>query len=143
MNPIITSDKYPPNIDEIRQHLELTGDEVFCYGNVIHNPAGKALTPDLINHEMIHMQQQSNGAEAWWKLYLEDKLFRTSQEIPAFQVQFQTAKQHIKDRERLHRYLVQLAKNLSSDVYGKVISFGEAYRSIKAEKLFNVGRLSK
>jgi len=137
----ITSENYPPNIDEIRKHFDLTGDEVFCYGNTIYNPSKKQLTPDIVNHEMIHAQQQSNGKDEWWDLYIKDKTFRASQEIPAHQVQYQTAKKEIKDRERLFRYLHQLAKNLSSEVYGNVLTYSEALKAIKEEKLFDVRKL--
>ena len=89
--PLITSEEFPPNIDEIRKHFELTGDEIFAHGKTLYNPHKKILTPDLINHEMLHIQQQEGKTDEWWDLYLSDKLFRASQEIPAHQVQFQTA----------------------------------------------------
>ena len=140
--PLIESQEFPPNIDEIRKHFDLTGDELFCYGSVIYNPAKKVLTPDLINHEKIHEKQQGKNVEKWWKLYLEDKVFRASQEIPAHQVQYQTAKKYIKDRNRLFNYLKQLAINLSGKTYGHVMTFNEAVDAIKAEKLFDVNKLA-
>ena len=141
MNHIIESQDFPPNYDDIKRSLELTGEEVFCYGNVIYNPSKKTLTEDLINHEAHHIKQQLKNPSAWWSLYLEDPIFRASQEIPAYQIQYQTAKRIIKDRERLHQYLVQIAKNLSSERYGKVMTFSEAIDATKSEKLFNVARL--
>lgn len=139
--PLITSEEYPPNIEAIRASFDLSGDELFCYGNVLYNPHKKTLTPDLINHEAVHMAQQKGKVGEWWDLYLKDKLFRASQEIPAHQVQYQTAKKYIKDRNRLFDYLKQLALNLSGDTYGHCMSFTEALTAIKEEKLFDIKNL--
>ena len=135
-------ENWPPNIDQIREHLTLTGEEVFTYGSTIFNPSGKSLTPDLINHESVHIKQQGKEPEKWWTLYLDDPLFRGAMEIPGSQVQYFTAKKYIKDRNRLHAYLVQLAKNLSSPTYGGIMTFQEAINAIKDEQLFDVSRLA-
>jgi len=140
--PIITKEEYPPNIEEIKKYFDLTGEELFCYGDIIYNPHKKLLTPDLVNHEMVHMEQQGKDKDAWWDLYLKDKTFRASQEIPAYQVQYQTAKKHIKDRNQLFNYLKQLALNLSGPTYGDVLTFNEAITAIREEKLFDVRKLS-
>lgn len=139
--PIIESQEYPPNYEEIKKYLELTGEEVFTFGSVIYNPTKRPLTEDLINHEAHHVKQQAKSPSKWWDLYLEDPVFRASQEIPCYQIQYQTAKRIIKDRNTLHNYLKQIAINLSSPRYGNVMTFQEAYDAIKAEKLFNVAKL--
>ena len=141
--PLITSQDWPPNIDAIREHLELTGDEIFAYGKIIFNPNKKLLTPDLLAHEAVHLEQQSGKTEEWWKLYLVDKEFRTAMELPAFQIQYRVAKQVIKDRNRLFNYLKQLAINLSGKTYGQMMTFSEAVEQIKKEKLFNLNGLLK
>ncbi len=142
MNQIITSNEFPPNIHDIRKALNLSGDEIFTYGKIIYNPNKKSLTPDLINHESLHIQQQGDNPDNWWRLYLLDKIFRCSQELPCFQIQYLTAKKYIKDRNRLHAYAVQLAKNLSSETYGNMMNFTEAMNQIKAEVLFDVRKLA-
>ena len=143
MKSLVTSEEFPPNIEEIREAFDLSGDELFCYGEVIYNPSKKTLTPDLINHEMVHAEQMHGQIEKWWKLYLKDPVFRASQEIPAYQVQYATAKKYIKDRNRLHAYAVVLAKNLSGATYGNAMTFHDALSQIKAEKLFDVRSLAK
>lgn len=140
--PLITSEQFPPNIDEIRKHFTLTGDELFCYGKIIYNPNKKLLTEDLLAHEAVHIEQQSNKAKEWWDLYLKDKVFRASQEIPAYQIQYRVAKKVIKDRNRLFNYLKQLAMNLSGETYGHVMTFHQAMEAIKAEELFDITKLS-
>ena len=143
MKPLITSQDFPPNYEEIKKHFELTGDEIFAYGETLYNPNKKILTPDLINHEMLHIQQQAGKTEEWWDLYLKDKEFRCSQEIPAHQVQYFTAKKYIRDRNKLFNYLKQLAINLSGKTYGQMMTFNEAVEQIKKEKLFNLKGLLK
>lgn len=131
----------PPNIEEIKKAFNLSGDEIFCYGDTIYNPNNKLITPDLLAHEMIHLDQQTKNTEKWWSLYLVDKVFRASQEIPAYQAQYKIAKRFIKDRNHLFNYLKQLAINLSSETYGKVMTFNEAIEAIKKEDLFSVKNL--
>ena len=134
MKPLITSQDWPPNIDEIRKHFELTGDEIFTYGKIIYNPNKKTLTPDLLAHESVHLEQQSGKAEEWWKLYLADSVFRAYQECPAHWTQYQIAKSIIKDRNKRFLYAKQLAMNLSSVVYGKMMTFNQAYDLITSNK---------
>jgi len=136
--PLITSEEFPPNIDEIRKHLDLTGDEVFCYGLVIYNPSKKVLTPDLIAHEGVHIIQQRSGVKEWWALYLADPTFRAYQECSAHWKQYQVAKNYIKDRNKRFLYAKQLAQNLSSPVYGKIMTFSEAYDLITSDKPFTM-----
>lgn len=141
--PPIISVSFPPNIEDIRKVLKLSGKEIFTYGHIIFNPEGKTLTPDLIEHEKVHITQQEGQKEAWWTLYLSDPLFRSSQEIPAHQKQYKTAKKYIKDKNRLNDYLIQLSKNLSGDTYGNCLSYSEAYNAIKEEKLFDIKNFIK
>lgn len=133
---MIISEKYPPNFKEIEKEFKLTGMEIFTYGNTIFNPNKREIDSALLAHELVHTGQQGDSPGNWWKLYLKDKAFRAYQEIPAYQMQYQTAQKHIKDRTRLHNYLKQLAINLSGETYGKMVSFQEAYDAIKKSKLF-------
>lgn len=141
MQPLILSKEFPPNIEEIRKAFNLGGDEVFCYGRTIHNPTGKPLTEDIIEHEYVHFMQQESRVKEWWSLYLKDPLFRSSQEIPAHQKQFQVAKRIIKDKNQLFKYLNQLAINLSSETYGKCLTYSEALKAIQEKELFDVKNL--
>jgi len=141
--PIKVLSQFPPNIDAIKKAFDLSGDEIFCYGDIIYNPSNKDLTPDLLEHEMVHIAQQSQNTAQWWGLYLKDRIFRASQEIPAYQMQYRVAKNIIKDRNRLFLYLKQIAINLSSETYGKVMTFNEAVDAIKKEELFDISKLTK
>lgn len=136
---ILTQD--PPNIEAIKEVLKPIKNTIYAYGSIIYNPDNAPLDDALMSHELIHSQQQGKDPARWWSLYLKDPVFRASQEIPAYQVQFQQAKKVVKDRNVLHKYLSKLAMNLSSEMYGKVMTFGEAYEAIKKEELFDLKKL--
>ena len=101
------------------------------YGDVIYNPSGNNISLPLLRHEETHSKQQGNDPKGWWVKYLNDKEFRLSQEIPAYQVQYKEARKLIKDRNKLFKYAVSLAKDLSSEMYGNAISFGEAIKQVR------------
>src|SRR3990167_643081 len=127
--------EYPPNIDEIRKFFTLKKGIVFSYYPDIYSPDNIILSSALIAHEIIHLAQQKEyGVEKWWIRYCEDKAFRLSQEIPAYQIQFKSI--IIKDRNKRFNYAVELAKDLSGETYGNMINFNEALDAIKNEKIY-------
>lgn len=121
----------PPNIKEIQEVLKI-GDAkmIFCYGDVIYNPHKLNIPDHLKIHELVHSRQQKDPKE-WWNKYLKNKDFRLSQELEAYQNQYKFAKQWIKDRNVLARFLYQIASDLSSQLYGNIIDFTEAQKQIK------------
>jgi len=107
-------------------------DVIFTVGNMIHHHKDKRLTPELLQHELVHVKQQAAyGVEAWWDRYFEDDEFRLSQEVPAYQVQYQVARENIKDRNQLTKYLFEIASYLSGKIYGNIIGHSEAVKLIK------------
>ena len=142
---------FPPNIDQIRKHLPKVADTmVFTWGYVIYTPSGYQLEPGLIRHEQHHADQQAEyGTQSvwgkivlpryriqkWWKRYLEEPAFRLSQEIPAYQLQYREYKKVVKDKNKLNRLAVMLAKDLSSPFYGNIMSTTEAVQAITREEL--------
>ena len=128
---------YPPNYKEIKKVFkDLPDSAIFTYGSVIYAP-NNDLNPILMRHEEIHSQQQKEmGVEKWWDRYLRDANFRLSQEVEAFQQEYRLAKKLIKDRNSLARLLFSMAKNLSAPMYGKIISYQQAFEAIKCEKLY-------
>lgn len=123
---------FPPNIEKIRKTFRLSGREVFTYGDIVFLGAGGQIDGALAAHEQTHIEQQTEmGAEPWWDRYLEDKEFRLSQELPAYQKQYREAKKVIKDRERLNKFLILIARDMSGPMYGNMIGFNEATRLIK------------
>ena len=131
------SNEYPPvwkDLDEAFHLTEKGMKPVITYGDVIFNPFHLNLTPDLIEHEMVHGEQQSHNpvvAKLWYQRYIADKDFRLEQETQAFAKQYQTlCKQH-KDRNKRTRLLSQLAGMLSGEMYGSIVTHSEAQRLIR------------
>lgn len=104
---------------------------VFTYGNTLYNPGGWPIDEPLMTHEETHSAQQGKmGKDAWWDKYLVDPAFRTEQELEAYQAQFKVAKQRF-DRPVWRRELKRLAKDLSSGIYGNILSYEQAEATIR------------
>jgi hypothetical protein len=129
--------QYPPNFEIINQAFKLHKGIVFTYGDIIYNPDNGPIDEPLMNHEKTHSQQQAEyGVEKWWDRYLADPAFRASQEIPAYQNQYKLACKLIKDKNRLFNYTSALAKDLSGEMYGKLMTFDQALEAIKNPVLY-------
>jgi hypothetical protein len=138
---------YPPNFERIKGKVNLEGAEegvkgfVFAYNGRIYNPAGLPMVAHLILHEQVHFKQQKEigGADLWWDKWLEDDAFRLSQELEAYGEQYafilKVAEQGLKDRNRRTKetlyYLNALATDMSSEIYGNLISYSEAKAKIR------------
>jgi hypothetical protein len=67
----------------------------------------------------------------WWRKWLEDPEFRLSQELEAYQEQYQFFVKTESNREKVNQALWSIAGMLSSKIYGSVISHSEAVLAIK------------
>lgn len=143
---------YPPNIDQIRKYLPIHDKVIYTFGDKIFNPKGLRIDPALYKHEEVHFNQQMRYGNnsfwqnftlpkyrigKWWTRYLKDYAFRLSQEIPAYQTQLREYKKILKDRNDQAKIALMLAKDLSSPLYGKLISTEQALKAIRAEKLYD------
>lgn len=125
--------EFPPNYEDIKKtfpEMEVM-KPVFCYEDNIYNPFNVRITPDLQVHEEVHSKQQGFNPADWWQRYLNDKEFRTDQEIMAYGTQLFFVSQSDIPKKRLEEYANSLAEQLSSGLYGSVLSFGEAKSKIK------------
>lgn len=123
---------YPPNIKEIEEVFDLVGKKpVFAYGKILFNPYEAFIDQFLMAHEVTHQAQQGSDPAGWWKKYLSDKDFRLGQEIEAYRAQYAMIRAKGKDRNAVARYLHSIACDLSSKMYGSIISYGEAVKEIK------------
>lgn len=125
---------YPPNYEKIIKVFDLTGRKpIFCWGGVIYNPHAPYVDPHLIVHESIHSEQQKvyGGVEAWWDRYLSDAKWRVIQEVEAYKEQYHNFIKSTKDREKKHKYVMGLASQLSSPMYGSPILQNHALKLIK------------
>ena len=128
---MLIKNEFPPNIKEIKKYFNLPENVVFTYRNILYNPSGVLIDDFLHCHEFIHSQQQGDDPDDWWNKYFTDKHFRLDQELEAYRAQYQKVKLKINDRNGLHKYLFNLAADLSSEMYGNLISFSVAMEKIK------------
>lgn len=129
--------EWPPRIDEIRETFgDLPDGVVFAWENKIYSPSTGTLANWIVEHENVHMRQQeaAGGVNAWWDRYLVDPAWRLSQELEAHQVEYREFCKFYRDRNVQARYLNEIAGRLSSPMYGKLISRGDAMRQIRRGK---------
>lgn len=102
---------------------------IFTYGNTIH--ARDPIPKDWLEHEMVHVRQQEEmGAKSWWAKYLEDPTFRFEQELEAYRAQAKYLDGHIGDDNQLYKAKLNLARYLSSSMYGNIVSTTYALQMI-------------
>lgn len=103
----------------------------FAFGDTIYS---KHMLPDhLIAHEWTHLKQQCHSvvvAWGWLLLYLLSKKFRYAMELEAYRNQWHYFRQHYSFRER-DPFIRKIASDLSSPLYGNIVSFSGAIRAIK------------
>lgn len=122
----------PPILQKILDAgMHPTQHVIFTYGDTIYNPYNVPLTADLVEHEEVHCKQQGKDPEGWWTRYIDDPLFRVEEEVEAYAVQYTYICTQVRDRNRRHLVLRDLARSLSSPIYGSVISPSSAYNLIK------------
>lgn len=124
---------FPPNIEDIRKHLEPFPDAVFTYGDTLYCPTlGKNEFIDefLMEHETVHSGQQAGNPKEWWEMYLENREFRLNMEVEAYRYQFKAYKRVVKNRDRRTGFALKLAADLASPMYKLNITAVEAYKLI-------------
>lgn len=115
----------PPNYNEISDRFKLATlgsfNPVFAYGDILFNPTGLNIPPDLMVHEEVHSaQQRAMGVEEWWEMYLKSDSFRLDQEVEAYRAQYRYFSENF-NRHRRRYELDRLASDLSSALYGNII----------------------
>ncbi len=124
--------EFPPNIKEIKKVFSLKGKKpIFAWNPVIYAPYGGDIDEPLKIHELTHFEQQGDYPELWWKYYLSDPKFRLEAEIEAYYNQFQALKRLVKDRNKQNLYLRMICLDLSSEMYGNIITYDEAVKAVK------------
>jgi len=128
-----TSRELPPK-EIYDRAVELFGIDfekgtTFTVGDTIYSK--EEISPDLLEHEKVHIKQQQSGWKEWWEKYFTDPEFRTSQELEAYQEQYRWVLKNIKDRNQRARYLMFFSQSLSGKMYGNILSLKDALFFIK------------
>ena len=125
--------KYPPNYKEILDYFPQANKKgiVFTYGDTLYSPTSLNIPKHLLVHEKTHSKQQNEmGIEKWWEKYFTNKKFRFSQELEAYQNQYNFIEKKFGRHER-RVLLRQISKDLSGKLYGNLVSLREAKIKIK------------
>jgi hypothetical protein len=122
----------PPILESIlAMGMIPTPTTVYTYGDTLYNPSGQDIPDHLLHHEETHEKQQGADPDAWWDRYLQDQYFRIEQETEAYARQFAFICRTVKDRNRRHKILFDIARILAGPIYGNVIGTDAAMRAIK------------
>ena len=104
---------------------------IIANGDTLHSK--NPISTQKVVHELTHLKQQEQwGIDKWWKKYLDDKVFRLYQEAEAYGEEVKWIKKHIKDRNQKFNLILQLQKDMSSPMYGRMCTFTEAQKIIPA-----------
>jgi len=117
-----------PYLDRYTSQFNIDINEVaFPYKGKIYS--NKELPKELEDHERVHFKQQDEiGADEWEEQYLTNPQFRVNMEIEAYKKQLThyTINKDIYEAGR-----TQMAKVLSSPMYGNILTYKEAYQLLK------------
>lgn len=115
-----------PLMEEYKKKFNVTDQTIFALFPSIYT--NYKLTPDLMVHEMTHISQQTKiGVKEWVYDFLEYPAKRLEFELQAYRTQLKS----IKDRNHRDKIRRQSATNLSSSLYGNIISYQEAWDKLK------------
>ena len=135
MNIIVAS---PPIYDRIAEQFPaIRGQKgiVYAFGEVIFNPDGVAIPPQILAHEAVHCERQKErGAAAWWESYLADQGFRFEEELAAHRAEYRHVCTTVKDGNKRNQELFRIAGRLASPMYGSMVGAGKARSMIGAIK---------
>lgn len=115
-----------PYLKEFKAQFAVQEDEVaFPYKGKIYS--NQELSEELVEHEKVHFKQQEEiGADEWVKEYLANPNFRVKMEVEAYRHQLSLHN----DKNMKEAIRIQIAKVLSSPMYGNVLTYKEAYSKV-------------
>ena len=112
-------------LDLYKEKFNITDKTIFAFDGDIY--CDYDLPHHLLVHEKVHLLQQGKNPHEWVFNYLNSDKFRLNQEVGAYKAEIAS----IKDKNERLRHLIYCSKILSSDLYGEIISYEEAYKLLK------------
>lgn len=111
-----------PLMERYKAKFPIDHNTIFAYNGDIYT--NSKLTDDLLVHENVHLEQQKRlGLEYWVENFLNSDEFRLEMEMEAYKKQVDS----IWDTSKRQKLCIQCAQNLSSGLYGDIISLSEAF----------------
>lgn len=122
----IDEQKNFPLLEKAKKIFPINENTIFTYGNTIYT--NNKLPYHLITHETTHIIQQGKHPRKWWNRYFKEVSFRLVNEIEAYQRQYEAAKRVSPLEAKI--ILEKVSKDLSSELYGYIISKEQAKNEI-------------
>jgi hypothetical protein len=117
-----------PILERYKAAFDITDRTIIAYDKVIY--CNEQLPFHLEIHERRHLiRQEKQGVDEWVEKYINDKDFRLKEELIAYKEQCAS----IPDRNLREKLRIMCAKDLSSPLYGSIISFQEALKLLHAK----------
>jgi len=118
-----------PYYKEYLLRFPIDENTIFVFKDTIFT--NNEISYDILAHEGKHLAQQNKiGAKKWIKRYLKEDSFRLIQEIEAYRHQLKTVRK-TGDRQEYAHILIECAMNISSKLYGNIITYQEALKLLK------------
>lgn len=112
-----------PLLERFRQIMDIDDKTIFAYGDTIYT--NYEMHEDVYQHELKHLERQGIiGVDKFVEQYLYSPSFRLEEEVIAYRHQLKS----IKDRGLRHAVRLDCAENLSSGMYGSLITREEALK---------------
>lgn len=124
------SREIPPIFYRLNQMLGVKwGNIIICDNETFYS--AREIPPEKMVHELEHVHQQKKlGRELFWDLYLSLPEKRLEFELEAYKKEYAFIVRNVKDRNARFHFLYEMARNLSGETYGKIISASDAMRLI-------------
>lgn len=112
-----------PFLDNFKKIFPITERTVFAWKGVIYT--NYDLPPDILIHEQKHLERQTFPYE-WIENYFKYPEFRLQEELIAYKAQID----YWTNREAQNHCRIEAATNLSSPLYGGLISYEDAFKRL-------------
>ncbi len=125
---------YPPAFEMIDRAFHVHGKPIFySWGDVIYNPMGISIAPQLIAHEKVHGARQDGAVLEWWKMYCESPPFRLVEELLAHRAEYHYYCEHVApNRQHRQGALKAISQRLAGPLYNNMIKTKRARELVKA-----------
>ena len=127
----LSADK-PPIYKRLKEVFGISWSNgiIITYGDTVH--CKYMLNADKMVHEKVHtIQQTKMDKDLWWEKYISDPKFRLEQEVEAYKAEAHYIQKHIGDRNTRAKLLDCIYKDLSSSMYGNVVTYSGAKELLK------------
>lgn len=117
-----------------KEVFPITNKTIFVYKNTIYSDKSEKdwlEYYDVLHHELKHIERMNKlGNDIWIRRYVNDKKFRLEEEKIAYLYQLEKVKE-MGDRTELMNIFTEVCQNISSPLYGKMISYRKAEQYFK------------